>query len=98
MAFYRQKEMRVIHPTRISQVAAVVLLGLSWMCVPAQAQVFSAPKNISKSSNASLTPQVAVDAAGNINVVWEDYTGLNSNILFSPSNDGGGTFSPPRKV
>ena len=35
---------------------------------------------------------IAVDAAGNINVVWEDDTANNSNILFGRSTDGGLTF------
>lgn len=61
-----------------------------------QAQLpFSAPKNISSNSDYSFTPQLAVDAAGNIYAVWEDDTNSNSNILFSRSTDGGTTFSAP---
>jgi hypothetical protein len=88
----------VVHPSRFGQIATVVLLALSLMCVPAQAQVFSAAKNVSNNLDYSVTPQVAVDAAGNINVVWEDDTANNSNILFSRSTNGGATFSAPRNL
>src|ERR1700680_1223158 len=88
----------VVHPSRFGQIAAVVVLGLSSMCLAAQAQVFSTPKNVSNNSDYSLAPQIAVDAAGNINVVWEDDTATNSNILFSRSTDGGVTFSTPKNV
>src|SRR5712672_3345151 len=64
------------------------------MCVGAEAQLpFSAAKNVSNNTDFSMTPQAAVDAAGNINVVWEDDTANNSNILFGRSTDGGLTFS-----
>src|SRR5882762_2600920 len=63
------------------------------MCVGAEAQLpFSAAKNVSNNTEFSMTPQAAVDAAGNINVVWEDDTVNNSNILFGRSTDGGLTF------
>lgn len=69
------------------------------MCIGAQAQVsFSTGKNVSSNADFSMTPQAAVDAAGNISVVWEDDTASNSNILFSRSTDGGATWSTPRNV
>ena len=69
------------------------------MCVGAQAQVsFSTGKNVSSNTDFSMTPQAAVDAAGNISVVWEDDTANNSNILFSRSTDGGATWSIPRNL
>jgi len=83
----------VVHPSRFGQIAAVTLLGLLSMCVGAEAQLpFSAAKNVSNNTDFSMTPQAAVDAAGNINVVWEDDTANNSNILFGRSTDGGLTF------
>jgi hypothetical protein len=88
----------VVHPSRFGQIVALVLLGLSLLCVTAQAQVFSTPKNVSNNSHYSFTPQVAVDATGNINVVWEDDTANNSNILFSRSTNGGATFSAPKNL
>src|SRR3984893_3507673 len=88
----------VVHPSRFGQIAAVVVLGLSSMCLAAQAQVFSTPINVSNNSDYSLAAQIAVDAAGNINVVWEDDTATNYNILFSRSTDGGVTFSTPKNV
>jgi len=83
----------VVHPSRFGQIAALAILGLLSMCVRTEAQLpFSAAKNVSNNSDFSMTPQVAVDAAGNINVVWEDDTASNSNILFGRSTDGGITF------
>jgi PKD domain/BNR repeat-like domain len=89
----------VVHPSRFGRVFLVVALGFFSMCVTAQAQVlFSIPTNVSNNKDYSMTPQVAVDAAGNINVVWEDDTATNSNILFSRSNDRGLTYSSPKNL
>lgn len=89
----------MVQPSRFGRIFAVVALVLFSMCITAQAQVlFSTPKNVSNNNDFSITPQVAVDAAGNINVVWEDDTATNSNILFSRSNDGGVTFSPAKNL
>lgn len=88
-------------PSRWRQIGTVVSLGLSFlslMCTTASAQVFSIPKNISNSSSYSVTPQVAVDAAGNIDVAWVDDTRGRWDILFSRSTDGGATFSIPKNV
>lgn len=73
----------------------IAILTLIGMCVPAQAQQFSAPKNVSNNSDYSYTPQIAVDSNGTIYMAWEDDTANNSNILFSRSTDGGTTFSTP---
>jgi hypothetical protein len=58
---------------------------------------FSAPTNVSKGPADSGNPEVAVDAGGNIIVVWE-----NDNITFgvfcAHSVDGGASFSPPVPV
>jgi len=43
-----------------------------------------------------MEPRIAVDASGNINVVWRDEP--NSNVLFTRSTDGGVTFSIPAQV
>jgi hypothetical protein len=95
----RYKEGLVVNPSRFGQIAAVAILGLLSMCADAQAQVsFSSAKNVSSNADFSMTPQAAVDAAGNISVVWEDDTANNSNILFSRSTDGGGTWSTPRNL
>lgn len=77
------------------QTFGIVILGLIVMCIPAQAQQFSAPRNVSNNSDYSYTPQVAVDPNGTIYMAWEDDTAANSNILFSRSTDGGATFSTP---
>jgi hypothetical protein len=88
----------MVHPSRLGKIAAIAILALSSVCATAQGQAFSPPKNISNNSDYSFTPQVAVDGAGNIYAVWQDDTATNSNILFSRSNDGGATFSPPLNV
>jgi hypothetical protein len=88
----------MVHPSRFGRIAAVAILALSSMCVGAQAQTFSSPKNISNNTDPSTAPQVAVDGAGTIYVVWEDQAGSSSNILFSLSSDQGVTFSAPRNV
>ena len=79
---------------RWGHIAAIVMVGLSVMCGPARSQQFSTPKNVSNNADYSFTPQIAVDAAGNIYMAWEDDTNANSNILFSRSTDGGATFLP----
>ena len=49
-----------------SQIFAIVILGFMVTCVPAQAQQFSAPKNVANNSDDSFTPQIAVDSNGTI--------------------------------
>jgi hypothetical protein len=88
----------MVHPSRFGRIAAIAILALSSMCIGAQAQVFTTPKNISNNTDPSTTPQVAVDGAGTIYVVWENQVGSNTNILFSQSSDQGVTFSGSRNV
>ena len=60
---------------------------------------FSSPTNISNNSGDSSAEvfrggdRLAVDGDGNINVVWDDFTLGNQDVLFSRSTDGGMTFS-----
>jgi len=80
-------------------ILAMAILGLAVICASAtSAQVFTAPKNVTNNQDYSFTPQVAVDGSGNINMVWEDDTATNSNILFSRSTDGGATFSAAKNL
>jgi hypothetical protein len=88
----------MVHPSRFGRIAAVGILALSCMCVRAEAQAFSTPKVIFNSTDPSSTPQVAVDGAGTIYVVWVDTATSNSTIQFSQSSDGGGSFSAPQNV
>jgi len=88
----------MVHRKSWGYIAVIVILGLAVMCAPARSQQFSTPKNVSNNSDFSFTPQLAVDPGGNIYMVWEDDTDTNSNILFSRSTDGGGTFSAPQKL
>jgi len=75
------------------------LVGLASLAlaVIVEAQVFTAPQNLSHSCTAE-NAQIAVDTRGNINVVWNDFTTGNSYILFSHSTDGGATFTVPKNV
>src|SRR6476646_1158996 len=59
---------------------------------------FSAPNNISRTSGFSFNPRIATDNHGGINVVWEDFTPGNLDVMFSHSTDGGLTFSTPINV
>jgi len=59
---------------------------------------FSTPQNLSNSPAGSMSPQIAVDSGGNINVVWVDNTPSNYQIFFSGSIDRGATFSTPKNI
>ena len=58
---------------------------------------FSAPQNLSNDPGGSSAPNIAVDSAGNINVVWAAQSG-NQTGFFSRSTDGGNTFSAPVSI
>src|SRR5205814_8863564 len=57
---------------------------------------FSAPKNLSVTPAPSGSPQLAVDASGNINVVWEESN--PADIFFVRSSDGSVTFSSAQNL
>jgi hypothetical protein len=59
---------------------------------------FSAPVMLSTNTGGSVSPQFALDAAGNISVVWEDDILSSSDISFSHSQDHGATFSAPKSL
>jgi hypothetical protein len=59
---------------------------------------FSAPKNLSSNLGNSFESQIAVDASGNIDVIWADSTPGNFDIFFSRSTDHGATFSSPNNL
>ena len=56
---------------------------------------FYVPKNISSNSGYSHVPVIAIDSAGNINVVWYDKTPGNYDIFYSRSENNGGTWTQP---
>ena len=58
---------------------------------------FSAPLNLSHDPGEAWSPRIAVDSAGNINVVWWIQNGAQSGF-FSRSTDGGTTFSTPLSI
>jgi hypothetical protein len=68
---------------------------------------FSPPLNVSRSAGDTLSygVQVALDATGNINVVWADFSCLQTipftctwHLFFRRSVDGGATFSTPKDI
>ena len=54
---------------------------------------WSAAVNISNNSGDSEYPAIAVDSAGNLNVVWHDDTSGHEDIYFSRSIDDGSTWT-----
>jgi hypothetical protein len=61
---------------------------------------WSTPIFITSASEDSITPDIAVDSAGNLNVVWTDWrTGTyDSEIYFSRSTDSGTNWSTPVNI
>ncbi len=59
---------------------------------------FSELIDISRSSGNAFEPEIAVDSGDAINIVWEDEGPGVSTIMFSRSNDGGHTFSEPKRL
>ena len=59
---------------------------------------FGSPNRISRNSDGAFDPDIAVDSADAINVVWEDTAPGISVIMFARSTDGGVTFSVPARV
>jgi hypothetical protein len=57
-------------------------------------KTFSIPQNLSNDPATSGNPQMAVDASGNISVVWES-DDVKYGVLFTHSTDRGATFSTP---
>jgi hypothetical protein len=73
----------------------VLALGMAALAAQAQQVAFSPALNVSNDAGDSQVPQIAVDARGNINIVWRDNSPGNSSVFFSRSSDGGATFSAP---
>ena len=87
--------------TAVYQCARLAVFAslLAASALAAQAQVvFSPPKNISNSSGNTQGQQIAVDANGNVNLVWADNSLGNYAIFFSRSSDAGNTFSTARSI
>lgn len=60
---------------------------------------FSEPRNISnQTGSAAYSPQIALDSAGNIFVIWTSFSSANASVLFTRSTDGGSTFSAPQLI
>lgn len=59
---------------------------------------FSTPLKISTDSGISSFPQIALDASGNIDVIWNDNSPGYTAVFFSRSTDGGATFSSPTNI
>jgi hypothetical protein len=54
--------------------------------------------NISSNAGTSRSPAIAVDNAGNINVVWKDFTTGDPEVYFSRSKDEGTSWSTPLNI
>jgi len=62
---------------------------------------FSQPQNLTPSNAGpwhSIPVQIAVDSAGNINILFHFFGGTDSSIKFMRSSDGGSTFSAPQQM
>lgn len=59
---------------------------------------FSPSANLSNSTFFSNNPALAVDFAGNINVVWQNSASGPNDIFFARSSDSGATFSLPQNL
>ncbi|MFC2155520.1 sialidase family protein, partial [Acidobacteriota bacterium] len=59
---------------------------------------WSAAANLSNTSANSYCPAIIVDSAGNINVVWQDYTTGNNDIFFIRSTDNGSSWSAAANI
>src|SRR5690242_7908193 len=59
---------------------------------------FSTPLNVSNDSATTSFPQIALDASGNIDVIWNDNSPGYTAVFFSRSTDGGHTFSTPTNI
>ena len=78
---------------------AILAVVLAVSALAAQAQVvFSSPTQVSGGMGSPGEPQIAVDPAGNIIIVWGQGTGSATSIFFSRSTDRGATFSTPVKI
>ena len=53
---------------------------------------FGSTTNLSTNSGNSRSTEIAV-SEGNVHVVWSDSIGVNNEILYRVSSDGGATFS-----
>jgi len=59
-------------------------------------KTFSSPQNLSNHQGSVQLPKIALDPAGNINVIWTNTNGPTA--LLSRSTDGGTTFSEPKAI
>jgi hypothetical protein len=59
---------------------------------------WSAVTTASPSIPQTWTPQVAVDAAGNATVVWEQGATINQYLIYSATRPAGGAWSSPVKI
>jgi hypothetical protein len=65
---------------------------------PKQGVSFSTAQNLSSNTGSSTTAQLAVDASGNVSVVWADNTPGTFNIFSTHSPDKGATFSAAKNI
>ena len=74
----------------------LAVLGLTTLVLPASpasAQILSVPRNVFGIGGNEFDQRIAVDAAGNIYIVWRHESGF---IRFSRSTNGGVSFTAPQ--
>jgi len=59
---------------------------------------FAPPRNLSGSTGWNFLPQLAVDAKGNITVVWVNTGAEHQGIWLTHSDDAGASFAAPRNL
>jgi hypothetical protein len=55
-------------------------------------------KRLTWTSGSSWDPNIAVDTSGNLHVVWGDDTPGNYAVYYKKSTDGGGTWTPAKRL
>jgi hypothetical protein len=59
---------------------------------------FGAAVNVSRTDGSSSSPLTAIDSRGRVSMAWAEFDGLNQEIFFARSTDGGITFGLPVNV
>ena len=71
---------------------------ISYSRLSANGATLLGPKNLSGNLGSSTGSQIAIDAGGNIDVIWADNTAGNYDIFFSRSTNQGVNFSSPQNL
>lgn len=88
---------RITLAGRARHCATVLIFAFASLAIPAQAQIFSPPINVTKGVGPNGPARVAVDSNGNVDLVWPQGE-HDQTLLFARSTDGGKTFGAPTTV